>query len=58
LLLVVAGTIEGFVSPAPIDPRIKYSIAAITGLALYGYLLFVGHEPPKPGEPPPTQESK
>lgn len=43
-LLVVAGTIEGFISPAAIDPRIKYSIAAITGLALYGYLLFAGHE--------------
>ncbi len=24
ILLVVAGTIEGFISPAPIDPRIKY----------------------------------
>src|SRR5215213_5016886 len=44
LLLVVAGIIEGFISPAPIDPRIKYSIAAITGLALYSYLLLVGHE--------------
>ena len=44
LLLVVAGTIEGFVSPAQIDPRIKYSIAALTGLALYSYLLFVGRE--------------
>jgi uncharacterized membrane protein SpoIIM required for sporulation len=44
LLLVVAGTIEGFISPAPIDPRIKYSIAAISGIALYAYLLFVGHE--------------
>ena len=43
LLLVVAGIIEGFVSPAPIDPRIKYSVAAITGVALYSYLLFVGH---------------
>jgi uncharacterized membrane protein SpoIIM required for sporulation len=44
LLLVVAGIIEGFVSPAPIDPRIKYSVAAITGVALYAYLLFVGHD--------------
>ncbi len=44
LLLVIAGTIEGFISPAPIDPRIKYSIAAITGVALYAYLLLVGHE--------------
>jgi len=49
LLLVIAGTIEGYVSPALIDPRIKYSIAALTGLALYSYLLLVGHEPvPKP----------
>lgn len=44
VLLVIAGTIEGFISPMPIDPRIKYSIAAITGIALYSYLLFVGHE--------------
>ena len=44
MLLVIAGTIEGFISPAPIDPRIKYTVAAITGLALYSYLLFVGHD--------------
>ena len=42
LLLVVAGIIEGFISPAPINPKIKFSIAAITGLALYSYLLLVG----------------
>jgi len=42
LLLLVAGIIEGFVSPAPIDPRIKYSIGALTGLALYSYLLIAG----------------
>src|SRR4029078_1094231 len=39
VLLVVAGTIEGFISPAPIPAMIKFSIAAITGLALYSYLL-------------------
>ena len=44
VLLVVAGTIEGFISPAPIDPRIKYSIAALTGVTLYSYLLFAGHD--------------
>lgn len=44
LLLVLAGIIEGFVSPQPIEPGIKYSIAAISGVALYSYLLFVGHE--------------
>ena len=44
VLLVVAGTIEGFISPTPIDPRIKYSIAALTGVTLYSYLLFAGRE--------------
>ena len=44
LLLVIAGIIEGFISPAPINPRIKYGIGAITGIALYSYLLFAGRE--------------
>jgi uncharacterized membrane protein SpoIIM required for sporulation len=44
LLLIVAGIIEGFISPLPIDARIKYSVAAITGVGLYAYLLFVGHD--------------
>jgi uncharacterized membrane protein SpoIIM required for sporulation len=44
VLLVLAGVIEGFISPAPIDPRIKFSIAAITGIALYSYLLFAGRD--------------
>lgn len=44
VLLVVAGIIEGFISPAPISPKIKISVAVLTGLALYSYLLFVGSE--------------
>jgi len=44
VLLVVAGTIEGFISPANIDPRIKYTIAALTGVTLYSYLLFIGRD--------------
>jgi uncharacterized membrane protein SpoIIM required for sporulation len=44
-LLGVAGTIEAFISPAPINPSIKFSIAAITGVALYSYLLLAGREP-------------
>jgi len=44
IFLVVAGTIEGFISPAPIDPRIKYGIGAITGVAMFSYLLFVGRD--------------
>jgi uncharacterized membrane protein SpoIIM required for sporulation len=47
LLLVVAGTIEGFISPAPIDPRIKFGIGGITGLAMYSYLLLVGRDSEK-----------
>lgn len=43
-LLVLAGIIEGFISPAPINPAIKFSIAALTGIALYSYLLLVGRE--------------
>jgi uncharacterized membrane protein SpoIIM required for sporulation len=42
ILLVVAGLIEGFISPAPIDPKIKFAIAGLTGLALYSYLLLAG----------------
>jgi len=44
-LLVVAGIIEGFVSPQPISPIIKISIGALTGIALYSYLLLAGREP-------------
>ena len=44
ILLVLAGTIEGFISPVPIDPRVKYGIGAITGVAMYSYLLFVGRD--------------
>ncbi len=43
-LLVVAGIIEGFISPAPISPIIKFSIGGITGIAMYSYLLLAGRE--------------
>lgn len=42
VLLVLAGTIEGFISPAPISPVIKFSIGGLTGIALYTYLLLGG----------------
>jgi uncharacterized membrane protein SpoIIM required for sporulation len=42
VLLVVAGLIEGFISPAPISPKIKFTIAGLTGIALYSYLLLAG----------------
>ena len=40
--LALAGIIEGFISPAPIHPAFKFSIAVLTGLALYTYLLLAG----------------
>src|SRR5688500_11166095 len=44
VFLVVAGIIEGFISPAPIPAGIKFSVAAITGVALYSYLLLAGRD--------------
>jgi uncharacterized membrane protein SpoIIM required for sporulation len=44
VLLVIAGIIEGFISPAPIPASIKYTVAAVTGIALYSYLLLAGRD--------------
>jgi len=44
-LLVLAGLIEGFISPAETIPwPIKWSIGLGTGILLYSYLLFVGRK--------------
>jgi uncharacterized membrane protein SpoIIM required for sporulation len=43
-LLVIAGIIEGFISPAPINPSIKFGVGLSTGVALYAYLLLAGRE--------------
>jgi uncharacterized membrane protein SpoIIM required for sporulation len=43
-LLVVAGIIEGFISPQPISPVIKIGIGVITGIAMYSYLLLAGRD--------------
>ncbi|HEY0320902.1 MAG TPA: stage II sporulation protein M [Pyrinomonadaceae bacterium] len=47
VLLVIAGIIEGFISPAPIHPAFKFGIAALTGIALYSYLLLAGRDEPE-----------
>jgi uncharacterized membrane protein SpoIIM required for sporulation len=46
VLLVLAGIIEGFISPAPISPVVKFAIGGLTGLALYSYLLLAGRHSP------------
>ena len=43
--LVVAGTIEGFISPNnAIAPPIHWAVGIVSGILLYGYLLFAGRE--------------
>jgi uncharacterized membrane protein SpoIIM required for sporulation len=44
-LLVVAGIIEGFISPQPIPAAIKIGIGVLTGITLYSYLLLAGRDP-------------
>ena len=44
LLLVVAGVIEGFISPSTMPLVVKRTVAALSGVALYAYLLLAGRE--------------
>lgn len=43
-LLVIAGIIEGFISPSDIPAAAKIAVGVATGIAMYSYLLFVGRE--------------
>lgn len=42
ILLVIAGIIEGFLSPSNLPAYIKYGTGILTGIAMYSYLLLVG----------------
>jgi len=44
LLLVVAGAIEGFISPSDLPLTVKLAVAVLSGAALYAYLLLAGRE--------------
>ena len=48
-LLVIAGLIEGIISPSDLIPvYVKIGIAIVSGILLYSYLLFVGRKPATP----------
>jgi uncharacterized membrane protein SpoIIM required for sporulation len=47
-ILVVAGTIEGFVSPSSLPPVFKIGTGVLTGIALFSYLFLVGREKNSP----------
>jgi uncharacterized membrane protein SpoIIM required for sporulation len=44
VLLVIAGIIEGFLSPSALPAWIKFGTGIFTGIAMFSYLLLVGHE--------------
>jgi uncharacterized membrane protein SpoIIM required for sporulation len=43
-LLVIAGIIEGFLSPSNLPVGVKIGTGVLTGIAMYAYLFLVGHE--------------
>lgn len=43
-LLVIAGIIEGFLSPSDLPAWVKFGTGILTGIAMYSYLLLVGKE--------------
>jgi uncharacterized membrane protein SpoIIM required for sporulation len=45
MMLIVAGMIEGFVSPSQLPRELKLGFAAIVAALLVAYLLFAGREP-------------
>jgi len=43
-LLVVAGIIEGFLSPSALPPWVKFGTGILSGIAMYSYLFLVGNK--------------
>ncbi len=49
-LLVIAGTIEGFISPSDLPPEFKVATGIATGIAMYSYFFLVGRKPDEEAE--------
>jgi uncharacterized membrane protein SpoIIM required for sporulation len=48
-LLVIAGIIEGFLSPSALPPSVKFGTGILTGILMYSYLLLAGRNEIKGG---------
>jgi uncharacterized membrane protein SpoIIM required for sporulation len=47
-LLILAGIIEGFLSPSNLPVWVKYSTGILTGILMYSYLFLAGRETVEP----------
>lgn len=52
LLLVIAGVIEGFLSPSNLPPFVKFGTGILTGIAMFAYLILVGDTTETPATQP------
>ena len=48
VFLVVAGLIEGFISPSSLPALVKVAVGVLSGIVMYGYLALAGREVPLP----------
>ena len=48
VFLVVAGLIEGFISPSSLPALVKVAVGVLSGIVLFGYLALAGRDVPLP----------